>query len=124
MAALAGNAELFILDEPTSGLDPLMEATFQDAVREMLTEGRTVLLSSHILAEVESLCDQVTIIREGRTVETGTLAELRHLTRNLGTRDHHPFTRSCRRPRGGGRVCRSVRQPGRVRRGQTTTSEQ
>ncbi|MGI9612226.1 MAG: ABC transporter ATP-binding protein [Acidimicrobiales bacterium] len=81
VAALAGNAEVFILDEPTSGLDPLMESTFQDAVREMLADGRTVLLSSHILAEVESLCDQVTIIREGRTVETGTLAELRHLTR-------------------------------------------
>ena len=81
VAALAGNAEVFILDEPTAGLDPLMESTFQDAVREMLADGRTVLLSSHILAEVESLCDQVTIIREGRTVETGTLAELRHLTR-------------------------------------------
>ncbi len=81
VAALAGKAEVFILDEPTSGLDPLMESTFQDAVREILADGRTVLLSSHILAEVESLCDQVTIIREGRTVETGTLAELRHLTR-------------------------------------------
>jgi len=81
VAALAGNAEVFVLDEPTSGLDPLMESTFQDAVREMLDDGKTVLLSSHILAEVESLCDQVTIIREGQTVETGTLAELRHLTR-------------------------------------------
>lgn len=80
VAALAGSAELFILDEPTSGLDPLMESVFQDAVRELVEEGRTVLLSSHILAEVESLCDQVTIIREGRTVETGTLAQLRHLT--------------------------------------------
>ncbi len=80
VAALAGNAEVFILDEPTSGLDPLMEATFQDAIRELLDDGRTVLLSSHILAEVESLCDQFTIIREGRTVEAGTLAELRHLT--------------------------------------------
>lgn len=81
VAALAGNAELFVLDEPTSGLDPLMESVFQDAIREQLADGRTVLLSSHILAEVESLCDRVTIIREGRTVETGTLAELRHLTR-------------------------------------------
>jgi ABC-2 type transport system ATP-binding protein len=81
VAALAGNADLFVLDEPTAGLDPLMEATFQVAIRELLTDGKTVLLSSHILAEVESLCDQVTIIREGRTVESGTLAQLRHLTR-------------------------------------------
>ncbi|MEM9131218.1 MAG: ABC transporter ATP-binding protein [Actinomycetota bacterium] len=81
VAALAGNAELFVFDEPTSGLDPLMETVFQDVVGEMLSDGKTVLLSSHILAEVESLCDQVTIIREGRTVETGTLADLRHLTR-------------------------------------------
>lgn len=81
VAALAGHAEVLILDEPTSGLDPLMETVFQDTVREMLTDGKTVLLSSHILAEVESLCDRVTIIREGRTVESGTLAELRHLTR-------------------------------------------
>ncbi|MEM8924832.1 MAG: ABC transporter ATP-binding protein [Actinomycetota bacterium] len=81
VAALAGNAELFVFDEPTSGLDPLMETVFQETVGELLTDGKTVLLSSHILAEVESLCDQVTIIRDGRTVETGTLAELRHLTR-------------------------------------------
>ncbi len=80
IAALAGNAELFIFDEPTSGLDPLMETVFQNTIGEMLTDGKTVLLSSHILAEVESLCDQVTIIRDGRTVEAGTLAELRHLT--------------------------------------------
>ncbi len=81
VAALASNAELFVFDEPTSGLDPLMETEFQRVIGEMLTNGRTVLLSSHILAEVESLCDRVTIIREGRTVEAGTLAELRHLTR-------------------------------------------
>jgi ABC-2 type transport system ATP-binding protein len=81
VAALAGNADLFIFDEPTSGLDPLMETVFQNTINEMLTDGKTVLLSSHILAEVESLCDQVTIIREGRTVEAGTLAELRYLTR-------------------------------------------
>jgi len=81
VAALAGNAELFVLDEPTAGLDPLMESVFQDVVREQLDDGKTVLLSSHILAEVESLCDRVTIIRDGRTVETGTLTELRHLTR-------------------------------------------
>ncbi|MFC4854555.1 ATP-binding cassette domain-containing protein [Actinophytocola glycyrrhizae] len=81
VAALASNVELLILDEPTSGLDPLMEAVFQDCVGEERDRGRTVLLSSHILAEVESLCDRVSIIRLGRTVETGTLAELRHLTR-------------------------------------------
>ena len=69
-----------MLDEPTSGLDPLMEV-FQELIRELRHEGRTVLLSSHILAEVEALCDRVTIIRLGRTVETGSLAELRHLTR-------------------------------------------
>lgn len=81
VAALAGRAELFVFDEPTSGLDPLMETVFQDTIGEIVGDGKTVLLSSHILAEVESLCDQVTIIREGRTVEAGTLAELRHLTR-------------------------------------------
>jgi ABC-2 type transport system ATP-binding protein len=81
VAALAGPADLFIFDEPTAGLDPLMETVFQNTISERLTDGNTVLLSSHILAEVESLCDQVTIIREGRTVEAGTLAELRYLTR-------------------------------------------
>lgn len=81
IAALAGNADLFVFDEPTSGLDPLMETVFQNTIGEMLTDGKTVLLSSHILAEVEKLCDEVTIIREGRTVETGTLAELRYMTR-------------------------------------------
>src|SRR6185437_1494478 len=67
--------------EPTSGLDPLMEAVFQDCIEEFIGEGHSVLLSSHILAEVERLCDRVTIIRAGRRVESGTLAELRHLTR-------------------------------------------
>ncbi|MBA0052503.1 ABC transporter ATP-binding protein [Streptomyces sp. AJS327] len=81
VAALASDVELLILDEPTSGLDPLMESVFQDCVDEERRRGRTVLLSSHILSEVERLCDRVTIIRGGRTVETGTLAELRHLTR-------------------------------------------
>ena len=81
VAALASDVELLILDEPTSGLDPLMEAVFKDCIDEVKDEGRTVLLSSHILAEVEALCDRVSIIRAGRTVETGTLAELRHLTR-------------------------------------------
>ncbi|MBW8486164.1 ABC transporter ATP-binding protein [Actinomadura parmotrematis] len=81
VAALASDAELLILDEPTSGLDPLMEEVFQECVREERESGRTVLLSSHILSEVEALCDRVTIIRKGRTVESGTLADLRHLTR-------------------------------------------
>ena len=85
VAALASDVELLLLDEPTSGLDPLMEAVFQDTVREMTDEGRTVLLSSHILAQVESLADRVSIIRNGRTVETGTLDEMRHLTRTAIT---------------------------------------
>jgi ABC-2 type transport system ATP-binding protein len=82
VAALASNVELLLLDEPTSGLDPLMEDVFRQVIREEQGRGdRTVLLSSHILAEVEALCDRVTIIREGRAVETGSLADLRHLTR-------------------------------------------
>jgi ABC-2 type transport system ATP-binding protein len=81
VAALASHAELLILDEPTSGLDPLMEAVFQDCINEIKTEGRTVLLSSHILAEVEALCDRVSIIRSGHTVQHGTLQELRGMTR-------------------------------------------
>jgi ABC-2 type transport system ATP-binding protein len=81
IAALASDAELLVLDEPTSGLDPLMEAAFRDSVSAERRGGRTVLLSSHILSEAEALADRVTIIRAGRTVETGTLAELRHLTR-------------------------------------------
>jgi ABC-2 type transport system ATP-binding protein len=81
VAALASSAELLVLDEPTSGLDPLMESVFQDCIREVKAEGRTVLLSSHILAEVEALCDRVDIIRAGKTVESGSLAELRHLAR-------------------------------------------
>src|ERR671939_1712325 len=81
VAALASDVELLILDEPTSGLDPLMEEVFRDCINEERDNGRTVLLSSHILAEVEALCDRVSIIRSGRTVETGSLTELRHLTR-------------------------------------------
>jgi ABC-2 type transport system ATP-binding protein len=81
LAALASDAELLLLDEPTSGLDPLMEAVFRGCVEEERSSGRTVLLSSHILSEVEALCDRVTIIRDGRAVESGTLADLRHLTR-------------------------------------------
>jgi ABC-2 type transport system ATP-binding protein len=82
VAALASDVELLILDEPTSGLDPLMEEVFREVILQEKARGdRTVLLSSHILSEVEALCDRLTIIRDGRTVETGTLAGLRHLTR-------------------------------------------
>ncbi|MFD6915325.1 ATP-binding cassette domain-containing protein [Streptomyces virginiae] len=81
VAAFASDVELLVLDEPTSGLDPLMEEVFRSCVTEVRAAGRTILLSSHILSEVETLCDRVSIIRKGRTVETGTLAELRHLTR-------------------------------------------
>ena len=81
VAALAADVELLLLDEPTSGLDPLMEEVFREAVTEARDAGRTVLLSSHVLAEVEALCDRVSIIRAGRTVAHGTLSELRHLTR-------------------------------------------
>jgi ABC-2 type transport system ATP-binding protein len=85
IAALASDVELYIFDEPTSGLDPLMEAVFQDCVKEIKRAGKTVLLSSHILAEAEALCDRLTIIRDGKAVESGTLAELRHLTRTAVT---------------------------------------
>ena len=82
VAALASDVELLILDEPTSGLDPLMEEVFREVITEdAKQQGRTVLLSSHLLSEVEALCDRVSIIRQGRTVETGTLDDLRHLTR-------------------------------------------
>ncbi|MPZ15945.1 MAG: ATP-binding cassette domain-containing protein [Chloroflexi bacterium] len=81
VAGLATDVELYLLDEPTSGLDPLMESVFRDCITELKARGRTVFLSSHILAEVEALCDRVSIIRGGRIVEGGTLAELRHLTR-------------------------------------------
>jgi ABC-2 type transport system ATP-binding protein len=81
VAAFASDVDLLILDEPTSGLDPLMEEVFQHCVREERDRGRTVLLSSHILSEVEELCDRVSIIRKGVTVESGSLADLRHLTR-------------------------------------------
>ncbi|MET7650490.1 ABC transporter ATP-binding protein [Streptomyces sp. NPDC005486] len=92
VAAFASDVDLLILDEPTSGLDPLMEEVFQRCVREERDRGRTVLLSSHILSEVEELCDRVSIIRKGRTVETGSLADLRHLTRTSVTAElaHSP----------------------------------
>jgi ABC-2 type transport system ATP-binding protein len=81
IAALSSGAELLVLDEPTAGLDPLMEAAFRECVREEQQAGRTVLLSSHILSEVEALCEHVTIVRAGRTVDSGALADLRHLSR-------------------------------------------
>ncbi|NLY11119.1 MAG: ABC transporter ATP-binding protein [Firmicutes bacterium] len=81
IAAFAQNADLYILDEPTSGLDPLMERVFQECIREVKDEGKSVLLSSHILSEVEKLCDKVSIIRQGKIIESGTIKELRHLTR-------------------------------------------
>ncbi|MFE7125084.1 ATP-binding cassette domain-containing protein [Streptomyces sp. NPDC057617] len=81
VAAFASDVDLLILDEPTSGLDPLMEEVFQRCVEEERDRGRTVLLSSHVLSEVEALCDRVSIIRKGVTVESGSLSELRHLTR-------------------------------------------
>jgi ABC-2 type transport system ATP-binding protein len=81
VSAFASNARLLLLDEPSSGLDPLMENVFQQCVAEARDRGATVLLSSHILAETEALCERVTIIRAGRTVETGTLESMRHLSR-------------------------------------------
>ncbi len=85
IAALASDAELLLLDEPTAGLDPLMEAVFQEVIRDMKAEGRTVLLSSHILAQVEVLADRISIIRQGKVVESGSLKDLRHLTRTTFT---------------------------------------
>jgi len=81
IAALSTDADLYIFDEPTSGLDPLNEQTFQNEVLALKQQGKSVLLSSHILSEVEKMCDRIGIIREGRIVETGTLAEMRRLTR-------------------------------------------
>jgi ABC-2 type transport system ATP-binding protein len=89
VAALASDVELLLLDEPTAGLDPLMEVVFQDFIAQAKAAGKTVLLSSHILAQVEKLCDRVSIIRRGTVVQTGTLAELRHLTRTTVEADTH-----------------------------------
>ena len=114
VAALASDVELLLLDEPTTGLDPLMEAVFRSCVDEFRDSGRTVLLSSHILAEVEELCDRVSIIRAGRRVETGSLADLRHLTRTTvrseTVRPAHGPDRDDRRARP-----RHRRQPRRLR---------
>ncbi len=93
IAALSSDADLYIFDEPTSGLDPLMERIFQKKVLEVKQSGKSVLLSSHILSEVEKLCDRIGIIRDGKIIETGTLAELRHLTRtNLRVETKQPLT--------------------------------
>lgn len=85
IAALSVDSDLYIFDEPTSGLDPLMEAIFQDEVEQIKNAGKAILLSSHILSEVERLADKVVIIRQGKVVESGTLDELRHLTRSTVT---------------------------------------
>lgn len=85
IAALSVDSDLYIFDEPTSGLDPLMEAVFQEEVEKIKKAGKAILLSSHILSEVERLADKVVIIRQGKVVETGTLDELRHLTRSTIT---------------------------------------
>ncbi|GAA1390393.1 ABC transporter ATP-binding protein [Kitasatospora putterlickiae] len=89
VAALASDAELLLLDEPTAGLDPLMEVVFQDVILQAKQEGRTILLSSHILAQVEKLGDRVSIIRRGKVVQSGSLGELRHLTRTTVEAETH-----------------------------------
>ncbi len=94
VAALASDVELLLLDEPTSGLDPLMERVFSEVIRSQQSAGRTILLSSHILSEVESLCDHVSIIRSGQIVETGSLQQLRHLQRMQITATLHSIPTS------------------------------
>ena len=94
VAAFSMDADFYIFDEPTSGLDPLNEQTFQNAVLDLKRQGKSVLLSSHILSEVEKMCDRIAIIREGQIVETGTLAEMRHLTRTtVDVQTVHPLTK-------------------------------
>lgn len=83
ISAFVSDADLLILDEPTSGLDPLMELQFQECIQNAKSEGKTVFLSSHILSEVEKLCDRISIIKDGRIIENGTMAQLRHLTRTF-----------------------------------------
>ena len=93
IAAFACEADLYILDEPSSGLDPLMEKVFQECVRDVKDAGKAVFLSSHILQEVERLCDRVAIIRSGEVIETGTMRELRHLTRtSVSVETDRPIT--------------------------------
>ncbi|HHU10603.1 MAG TPA: ABC transporter ATP-binding protein [Intrasporangiaceae bacterium] len=99
IAALCSSADLFLLDEPTAGLDPLMEVVFQDVVGELRATGKTVLLSSHILAQVEKLSDTISIIRHGQIVQSGTLVEMRHLNRtHLQVRTLRPVTDLANRP--------------------------
>ena len=99
VSAFASEADLYILDEPTSGLDPLMEQVFQQCVQEVKAKGKSVLLSSHILQEVERLCDRVGIIRAGEVIETGTLQELRHLTRtSITVQTERPLTHLAGQP--------------------------
>ncbi|HLS09017.1 DUF4162 domain-containing protein, partial [Lentibacillus sp.] len=94
IAAFATDADLYILDEPTSGLDPLMERLFQESILEVKEAGKSVLLSSHILSEVERLCDTVAIIRQGKIIESGSLEDLRHLTRtSLLVKTKEPIVR-------------------------------
>jgi ABC-2 type transport system ATP-binding protein len=93
ISAMISDVELYIFDEPTLGLDPLMEGVFQQFIKDLKKAGKTVLLSSHILAEVEALCDRVSIIKDGKIIETGTFTDLRHLTRTSMTVDSHkPIT--------------------------------
>ncbi|CAH0417303.1 Multidrug efflux system ATP-binding protein [Periweissella fabaria] len=93
VAALSMDVALYIFDEPTSGLDPLNEATFQKEVLTLKEQGKSVLLSSHILSEVEKICDQIVIIRNGEIVESGSLSQMRHLTRtNLRVKTSQPIT--------------------------------
>jgi ABC-2 type transport system ATP-binding protein len=93
IAAFSADARLYILDEPTSGLDPLMELVFRECVAEAKAKGASVLLSSHILSEVEQLCDRISIIRQGRIIDSGTLSEMRHLTRNkMSVESRQPLT--------------------------------
>ncbi|WP_217586135.1 ABC transporter ATP-binding protein [Lentibacillus saliphilus] len=97
ISALAADVDLYILDEPTSGLDPLMERVFQDYVIDAKNNGKSILLSSHILSEVERLCDKVGIIREGQLIESGTLDDMRHLTRtNLHIETKEPLSELAR----------------------------
>ena len=99
VAAFASEADLYILDEPTSGLDPLMEQVFQQCVQEVKAAGKSVFLSSHILQEVERLCDRVSIIRQGQVIESGTLQELRHLTRtSITVQTERPIENLAARP--------------------------
>ena len=116
VAALASDVELLLLDEPTSGLDPLMEAVFRDCDRASAgPSGRTVLLSSHILAEVEALCDRVSIIRHGRIVETGTLADAAPPHPHRGDRRRRVAARRARRAaRRARRAGRGARRAARV----------